>query len=247
MKMRYSACIKIVPTLSIIGCCFVGAMCFRRVNWESLIFVLSDQNGNSLNRKCSQLSDYFCTFGHIAQGGVRRHFWGGESSTHVFSIATANTYRSINWFSFDEHEFGGCCDYQQDFYKKQGRDRGLSPFEYHAKMMDFSSQGKQLNYISVRSDEDACRNVISAIGFGSGRFSYTREDHRVNRETFHTFPQKWAGGVRMYNPFDLFNNSTHLEQVVDFDWFKRNFICYEQPWLCSVFGPIYPGVSPLPT
>ena len=134
---------------------------------------------------------------------------------------------------------GGCCDFQKTIYEEEGAEKGLSPLDYHARIMDFFSHGKQLNFLSTRSDE-YCGNVVAAIGFGTGPFSYSRLDDRVNADTFHVFPQNLQIPMRLSY---LFSNLQHLMNVVNFDWFKRNVICIEQPWICSSFGPRSPELQ----
>ncbi|XP_075250844.1 uncharacterized protein LOC142343042 [Convolutriloba macropyga] len=169
---------KIPIIVLLIGCFIRGCFFVRaRSEWESLVFMLSDNSGNSINQKCAQLSTQFCTFGFTLRARHRRPHLRRDFE-EVFVNATRRIYASINWFSFDSHEFGGCCDFQKTIYEEEGAEKGLSPLDYHARIMDFFSHGKQLNFLSTRSDE-YCGNVVAAIGFGTGPFSYSRLDDRL--------------------------------------------------------------------
>ncbi|XP_075249704.1 uncharacterized protein LOC142342300 [Convolutriloba macropyga] len=231
-----SSCFKASAVVFIVNF-ILCSWSMRLIEWESLIFNLADPEGSSLNTKCTNLSYNFCTYGYfIRSRGPRTSL--GFSDEAAFTITARNHYQSINWYSLDQLEFGGCCEYHKRLYDVEGRDKGgLTHFQYFSRMMDFYSSGKELNYIGVRSDGYG-GNVISSIGFGKGCLTYLP----VHRNGKIRFPPTRPFQLTPRN-HGMFNSSYQLLHTVDFDWFKRYVVCFERPWICSHFGPKIPIVD----
>ncbi|XP_063724428.1 uncharacterized protein LOC134852079 [Symsagittifera roscoffensis] len=177
----------VVYIISLVICITGVNVTERELDWQSMVFIIPDPNGNQSGRKCAQLSSNFCYHGLLVESNQRDYRW--DSRAHeVFRILAWRSFKSFNWFSLQDSELGSCCESQSSLYLKQGRDRGMSPMEYFAKSTDFSlSREKRLNYVSVRFDQ-WCGNIISAIGFGPGPFRYHAEDSRVTEGRHHIFP-----------------------------------------------------------
>ncbi|XP_075247019.1 uncharacterized protein LOC142340330 [Convolutriloba macropyga] len=62
-------------------------------------------------------------------------------------------FNYTNWFSFNEHDKkqGGCCSKQLNFYKTDGKSRGLTALQYTKKVTNFTTEGKQLLFVKVDS------------------------------------------------------------------------------------------------
>ncbi|XP_075241590.1 uncharacterized protein LOC142336566 [Convolutriloba macropyga] len=124
----------------------------------------------------------------------------------------------------------GCCDSQIDKYETCGQEYGLSPFMYLEKLTNFNATDKKLNHLQARFSRELCLNVITSVGFGSGelkRIGYFKRDSDfliVNRE-----------------PMNKFSNNLNVHRIsykktsnkLTFNFFRNNFICNEQPWLCN--------------
>ncbi|XP_075251516.1 uncharacterized protein LOC142343980 isoform X2 [Convolutriloba macropyga] len=141
---------------------------------------------------------------------------------HFYDLVTP-AFRNINWFSLVEDEEDPCCLFQTWVYQETGRRKGFDPHEYFSKLTDFSSEGKHLNHIMAEYNSTLCLNVIYQLGFGTGGLTL-RGDFQSN--TFIILPQN-------YPDVHLFHAST-IQQYLTFDWFKENYICIEQPWICTI-------------
>ena len=98
------------------------------------------------------------------------------------------------------------------------------------KITDFSSgPRKHLNYIDAVYSEDLCANVIVQVGFGIGPLGIANGN---NDSQIFMLPQG-----TMENAF-LFTRAT-IEARLNFDWFKLNYVCQEQPWICRTFPGNY--------
>ncbi|XP_075263814.1 uncharacterized protein LOC142355585 [Convolutriloba macropyga] len=153
----------------------------------------------------------------VPQLGDRDEFWN----------FTINSYSRYNWFSFNDNDAGHCCYYQVSMYLLEGRSNGFTPAEYHEKITDFrSGSNKQLNFIGVEYDPLLCINVISQVGFGIGDlFIDGANDH---------IPSFMIPRGRRESVFVFTRQS--IEYRLTFDWFKMNYICRDQPWICTMFA-----------
>ncbi|XP_075256412.1 uncharacterized protein LOC142348796 [Convolutriloba macropyga] len=151
-----------------------------------------------------------------------------ESDLINFYIAIEPAYRSINWFALSQnllHEEGEeCCRYQVSVYRRYGQKLGLSPPVYFATILDFAGSDKKLNLLTVKYIKNLCCNVITLIGFGKGTLSNHTFRHRAMTLLMDSEHKR----------FHFFDPDT-IVQMLTFDWFKYNYICHEQPWVCDLY------------
>ncbi|XP_075244658.1 uncharacterized protein LOC142338677 [Convolutriloba macropyga] len=200
--------------------------------WGSLVFILPDPEGNQLSRNCATKSRNFCLYGYVSDPRPNQPpLQWNDKYDHVFEILVNNDYKSLNWFSLEDNGLGGCCYFQMNMFQTEGIEKGISPPEYYGKIHNFTSAGKHLNYISVRStNANGCHrsNTISALGFGDwsgpGVIREVIEDRRVNVNNFYHLPGK------------MYFLKRHLLQAhLNFNLFKRTVICKDHPWICATY------------
>ncbi|XP_075243991.1 uncharacterized protein LOC142338218 [Convolutriloba macropyga] len=196
--------------------------------WQSLRFQLPDDTHDG--RNCAKLSEHFCLKGFFrTRRTIYRSPFDGDQKNFVNLIGPI--HRQINFFSSYHHRYGSCCAYQAQMYMKHGQSKGLSPRSYYDHLMDFSSY-RELNFVKANYNQTLCLNQITQIGFGNGKlviYAQPRKEFAiVNRND----------GATYRFPYQV------LKKRFTFDWFKRMFVCREQPWICAQFGPSLNGNSP---
>ena len=148
--------------------------------------------------------------------------YGREQSEEVFRPV----YRKHNFYPKSE----GCCSDQYEIYHTHGfLGANFTPKEYLSKLTDYRSENKSLNLIWSYYKHDSCVHIITKLGFGKGILK--KLHHR--RDTAIGIPfvpyrlkvgQSFTPDIPYDNPGDFLN----------FDWFKRNLICKDQPWICGL-------------
>ncbi|XP_063728143.1 uncharacterized protein LOC134855529 isoform X2 [Symsagittifera roscoffensis] len=137
-------------------------------------------------------------------------------------------HKRINWVSLSRRnafERGDCCHDQTEIYERFGQRKGVTPLEYFSNVTDFRSRGKKLTLLQSVYNEELCVNIINLVGFGQGGFKL-RGGH-----------QEAPYVIRTNSSIDVFIRGT-IQRNLSFDWFKSNFICRRQPWICEEF-PVY--------
>ena len=76
----------------------------------------------------------------------------------------------------------------------------------------------------VKYIKNLCCNVITLIGFGKGTLSNHTFRHRAMTLLMDSEHKR----------FHFFDPDT-IVQMLTFDWFKYNYICHEQPWVCDLY------------
>ncbi|XP_075258549.1 uncharacterized protein LOC142350573 isoform X2 [Convolutriloba macropyga] len=205
-------------------------------DWKSQVFILSDKNGNELNRRCAMLSTNFCLYGYLVENNQRQYKWQDRYST-VFEIIISRNYEHFNWFalgnenSYDlSNSIVKCCSFQTQLFIENGRNKGLSPIEYYIR-----ATKTKLNYVSVGLDKCG-RSRITAVGFGTGQLKYVAEDVGVNKNSLHTLPILQPNYLGMSDSFYSVHGH-NLVFLITYDWFKRHVICREKRWICAEYGP----------
>ncbi|XP_075262734.1 uncharacterized protein LOC142354345 isoform X2 [Convolutriloba macropyga] len=180
--------------------------------------------GDPIARICLQYSQYYCLMLWFSvvpkEGDVREKL---SSDRETFFRLIAPKYKKLNWFSLTVNEKSACCFFQLWVYINKGRDKNYSPQEYFSKVSNYSTYGKELNYISAEYNDTLCVNVIWAVGFGTGKMVSKGID---SRSDLLIFPPKDFPHVNLF----------HIDSVrgwLTFDWFKQNYICKDQPWVCD--------------
>ncbi|XP_075256685.1 uncharacterized protein LOC142349155 [Convolutriloba macropyga] len=116
---------------------------------ESLHFQLADQN-DTIGKECLKYSDAFCLTGWFTDQSTRLDRKRSEMRDHFrFWDLAITMFRAFNWFSFLPYEAGTCCSFQTKVYMEHGQKKGISPEEYYDRITNFSSAGKQLNFLMV--------------------------------------------------------------------------------------------------
>ncbi|XP_075257250.1 uncharacterized protein LOC142349519 [Convolutriloba macropyga] len=194
---------------------------FEEEDYQSLHFQLPD-SGDNLGQKCLQYSQFFCLTGtwFTRQQSNRP---SRNQDFYVFLRLVRENYRKYNWFSFDERDQGQCCRFQTEVYMQHGQPKGLSPSQYFNSTVDFApSQPKSLNFIGARFEPSMCANIISRVGFGRGRIQI----NGVHPGYIYLFPVIDSHTVHFFT-------YRHVTEELTFDWFKRNIVCRDQPWICQ--------------
>ncbi|XP_075255361.1 uncharacterized protein LOC142348081 [Convolutriloba macropyga] len=201
----------------------------RKAEWQTLYFVLPNEfSAVELARECAQYSRRYCFMGRLI---TKKQTEREPEDLDMFNFVRSlfKVYKDINWFSFSNQrpqERGTCCHNQFAVYRYFGQSNGLSPDEYLDSVMDFSPEGKNLNFIKAIFDRHFCANVITMLGFGPG-------------------PMKRIGvihdAIYLLNPNDsglaFFFHQDKIRETVTFDWFKKHIICQENRWICQKWPP----------
>ena len=103
----------------------------------------------------------------------------------------------------------------------------LTPEEYIERLTDYSTENKRLNYIKAYYEPNCHANIITKLGFGVGAIEKLNHfgDGRlqlVGAPFIVQMGSEWSPRIPFSNP----------EDFVTFRWFKQNFICRAQPWIC---------------
>ncbi|XP_075256345.1 uncharacterized protein LOC142348746 [Convolutriloba macropyga] len=200
-------------------------------NSQSLIFALPDAMGDEdgANYMCSLFSSNYCLIGYVISRTQSARF-PHEEDFYDFWEMILPMYRDLNWFSVSRtfnFELGHCCNYQSTVYRMFGQDRGVSPAFFLEKVTNFTSHGKRLNSIKADFRRDLCVNIIQTVGFGTGSLKRRGGMQGV----VYIFPPDGDERVHLFS----YNN---IQRELQFDWFKENIICEDQPWICEKFPPI---------
>ena len=103
----------------------------------------------------------------------------------------------------------------------------LTPEEYIERLIDYSEDNKDLNTIMAFYMPTCNVNVITKLGFGIGELKRLNHpgDERLQLSGapyMIKVGSEWSPTIPFSNP----------EDFVTFRWFKQNFICRVQPWIC---------------
>ncbi|XP_075251527.1 uncharacterized protein LOC142343987 [Convolutriloba macropyga] len=196
----------------------------QRIAQSSYGYLLIQMPTNTTitGRKCRRMSSFFCLLGYRYTKRQSDRI-GNLMDQNVFEAMIKERYRAYNWFSYYRPAFGGCCQFQKQQYVILGQNYGVGPVEYFGKVTDFSVLNKRLSYVSARYDTESGFNHIMKIGFGNA--ALVIEGEFKNRRRF-IFPI-----VRRVRRVRKFNKAT-IGYALTFTWFKRFFICRDQPWMC---------------
>ncbi|XP_075261905.1 uncharacterized protein LOC142353531 [Convolutriloba macropyga] len=195
--------------------------------WTSLEFAIPNSPSN-LGQHCSNLGKRFCVIGVYI-----RPFLPNLTTKPLmpfdrtyFDTVLKSFYNRVNFFSFHEHEYGGCCDYQKDTYLHEGRFTGITVEEYALMLIDFKEgeNMKKLNWIKAHFTPKVCLNIISQVGFGSGELMTAGN---FSTAMGFAFPFKYKQDNLIFSMSQL-----HFGHLT-FAWFKQQFVCPDQPWLCN--------------
>ena len=133
-------------------------------------------------------------------------------------------YLDYNMFSFrnSDRNYGSCCAHQTLVYIKFGHKKGISPLNYLKKLTDFDDKDKQVVHIHYMYVPELCVNVITKLGFGRGKLSFS--GGKLQGKPFGMFvygDQRWH----------VFHKDT-VKLYLTFQWFKQNVVCAERPLIC---------------
>ena len=123
-----------------------------------------------------------------------------------------------------------CCKQGQNYYyfTYGYRDALLTPREYLTKLTDYSEGDNHLNYIMSYFSPECSTNIITKIGFGTGRLKRSNESDVLRYEESGAPYQlkvghRWTPKIPYYNPDDF----------LTFHWFKHSVMCKDQSWICE--------------
>ncbi|XP_075246491.1 uncharacterized protein LOC142339990 isoform X2 [Convolutriloba macropyga] len=192
-------------------------------NWKSVQFAIP-QPRPFFSRQCLLLEKQFCLLGLFlyARQSLREPV---SADLSLFEELVRRSYTNINWYSLLRSNPGRCCDFQIRHYQFQGQSHGLSPSEYYNKLTDFSLVDKRLNWLRANYHTQTCENVVSEIGFGTGPLRMTGS----YRSGLRFIIPIWKLGAELVIP--------RLESSIatTFRFFRDNFICHDQPWICEQY------------
>ncbi|XP_075261351.1 uncharacterized protein LOC142353047 isoform X2 [Convolutriloba macropyga] len=192
--------------------------------WSSLEFVLPSIQ-TKLGKHCMNLGKRFCLMGMYNRPSHSDEK-GPNYNRDRFDSMIGALYQRIHFFSFKDHEYGGCCDYQKETFLNEGWSKGISLEDYALSLTDFRSEihYKKLNWVKAIFAPEVCLNVISQVGFGSGPL---RTAGTFSTEMGFAFPFTYGQENIIFSVKDL-----QIGELT-FSWFKEQFVCQEQPWLCQ--------------
>ncbi|XP_075255892.1 uncharacterized protein LOC142348419 [Convolutriloba macropyga] len=219
MKMHYVA--SLAPFTFILLASFCGfCECY-----ESLEFILPDTE-NKLGKRCHDFSGFFCLRKYYITARVSPRVFHWSDTMRMHKLAS-QVFFNYNWFSLDpKDEDHGCCYSQIKTYMSYGQPFGLSPDQYVARMTDLtSSTYRRLNTVRLRYDWLKCLNIIERIGFGDGNI-VKLEGGFPNRSI--ALPPNPTGDLFVFR-------SDAIDKEMTFDWFKKNIMCPDQPWICMQY------------
>ena len=122
----------------------------------------------------------------------------------------------------------GCCHGQSSRYLSSGFSKLLlTPEEYIRKLTDYSEEQKQLNYIMAFYMPSCNANIVAKIGFGMGALK--RQKLGGNNQSPVVGVPYMLNVGSFWSPRFPYENP---EEFITFRWFKKNFICRENPWIC---------------
>ncbi|XP_075247717.1 uncharacterized protein LOC142340858 [Convolutriloba macropyga] len=158
-----------------------------------------------------------------------------ESINNVKSVAYKQCFKAIRPIYHLHNSFVGpdeCCQNQCDNYLIHGYGRMfLTPQEYIAKLTNYSEENKTLNlieaYFSFNCNQR--RNIITKLGFGKGELVRTNYPFRHMPQRY-GYPYLLSSSNDSAYWFPYSNPGKRLT----YWWFKNNFICKDQPWICNV-------------
>ncbi|XP_075258856.1 uncharacterized protein LOC142350786 [Convolutriloba macropyga] len=197
--------------------------------FESLQFILADPMSKN-GAICLQHSAFYCLHGYIFQQKQSSRP-PQESDVPLMSslLRSDNYYQLINWFDLSNSS-SSCCDAQLSKYQAQGQNYGLSPFMFLEKLTNYDVSGKKLNRLSLRYSPELCLNVVTYVGFGSGKIQVTG---LYNNSVDYLIVDR--------RPLPDFQNELQIirisykkpETQLTFEFFKTNVICKANPWICE--------------
>ncbi|XP_063712222.1 uncharacterized protein LOC134840380 [Symsagittifera roscoffensis] len=199
----------------------------NRIRSTALDFVLP--GSLSLHgRYCALFSSVFCLSKYWqkynnATPAYSSSLNGEHQELKLLNMARSS-FRRLNWFSFYESDWSyGCCEYQQEMYRRWGLLNNLTAVQYFGRLTDFRNSKKNLITLQAVFDSTLCGNVITRLSFGKGEI-------RVKGTVPNVPVMVAVPGIPLVYVFqwrDVF-------QRLKFAWFKTNIICAEQPWICSL-------------
>ncbi|XP_075241835.1 uncharacterized protein LOC142336796 isoform X2 [Convolutriloba macropyga] len=215
---------------------FILSVCFEcrgaggniKVDHDTLQFTLPDtidENGV----KCSKFSQFYCLNGYFINSKKPfRNIQPSDLRMVKAVLKTENFWDKINWFDFREKS-NSCCEAQLMQYEMYAR-KSVSPYMYFEKLTNFNCSEKSLNRVKARFSEELCMNVITLVGYGTGNIRISG-DYKNNTDFLlvQRMPlENFANDLRVYRVA-----SQNLAKDFNFNFFRNNFICKAQPWMCE--------------
>ncbi|XP_063728592.1 uncharacterized protein LOC134856158 [Symsagittifera roscoffensis] len=195
-------------------------------NWQSQLFVLPTPF-NSCGVKCQRYSKYACLY---------KYQFLASQSDRPSSSGDRRAFEALVRPSFEgttgspsKHEHAhpqiDCAVVSKSPYSESmDKVLGVSPIDYFNLITDVSDDSsKLLNFIYAEYSDSLCSNIISAVGYGEGNVMYRG---RVSLERPFLLPVNMARDFYII-PYDRFR------ALMNFRWFKEEFLCRDQPWMCN--------------
>ncbi|XP_075257610.1 uncharacterized protein LOC142349748 [Convolutriloba macropyga] len=194
-------------------------------NWQSLIFIFPTPI-NVFGVRCQRYSKYACLFKYeyFTPQSEREN---RRQDSRTFEALIRHEYFKYNWFPLT-HFRRTCCSFQRNIYKTYGQEMGVSPHGYYMRITDFTNGIKLLNWVYAEYQEHLCSNLIVSVGFGQGDIILAGD---VRSGYSFILPVFWASDFFIV-PDGRFRS------FIRFSWFKEQFLCHEQPWMCNLEGDI---------
>ena len=134
---------------------------------------------------------------------------------------------------FQKHNFfrrgEKCCAEQFSSYFHYGlQSLKITPKQYLAKLIDYTEANKTLNLIWSYYMKECNVNIITKLGFGQGQLERSNDRSGL---MFHRNDAPYRLKVgKSWTPEFPFENPEHF---LTFNWFKKNVMCLDQPWICK--------------
>ena len=211
-------------------------------NWTSVSFILSGPHEGVEWRVCNHFSSVYCLRCYRGIASSNHHYPSVTGYGHHSAENFWSNYFWIDWFGISEYtklfqhiyskhnhyvSFDGCCESQYGYYFAHGlMTMNFTPREYWDKMTDYDETDKQLNLIWAYYMPHCEANVITLVGFGTGKL---KRYHHYGKPAVFGVPYQlkisssWTEKIPYENPGDF----------LTFRWFKYNVMCLDQPWICS--------------
>ena len=215
-------------------------------DYSSLVFVIPVEPPDTLYRSfCQKMSNFYCLSGFVTEI-YHENFYTAIEYQIGSRFDMAPTFLKLSTLRqqalkkseavfmpmFKNHNFytvnEGCCERQFNSYYSYGfLSSNLTPDQYVEKLTDYSEKHKSLNLLWSFYSKTCDVNIITKLGFGTGKLKRTHRKSGLREVAFNRpyrlkIGSEWTPDIPYENP----------QKFLTFNWFKINVVCRDQQWIC---------------
>ena len=216
------------------------------ITWSSVTFDIPVAvAGNNVWPNCRKVSKFYCL------SDYRTNIDGINPAIEFRNVFLLKIYRDLHQkFLLYKHNarrasaavFGpkyqqynffvkvvGCCAGQFDSYYVHGlQGLKIKPEEYFSRLTDYTEENKNLNLLWSIYLDDCDVYIITKLGFGEGHLKRSHFRNGFPSQNVDTpyrlqVGETWSPDI----PYE------HPDHFLTFNWFKKNVMCQDQPWICG--------------